>query len=513
MHPRPLDWFQTERPEVFEFVNLIIENINDNKKHIIIWAPVKCGKRIIVECLTSLLTNYKHLYISSLNRKDVKRQKEELEKYGISLHGVYSDKDADAVIEDIRHIKSTGRNVVSHLDECDYGSGKKQKMSQLFQAIKDDNRVVKLYYSATPEEAIYSKLTHRDDFALLEFTPPDSYRGAKYFLDNNLVFTPEAAFEKLEGRIYFTDHGKKVLRDSITLSKNIATFRVTGKGISSDLLKANKDFLESDARRIDIDDRPITIKIIDANDSFDWENEEVRNGYILNQQKIFIFIINQTCGRGTDLNGWHHRLACWHDPRNPSKSNLNTILQAILRPSYYITNYCEAHGISSKSCRDNGCEPMEQEIRMYVPIISIENAATGNIQAYIAAGGKPPTRTTKGRISAQYDIFEGTFEDANEYIISKGCEAKSLDTYEMQDGLYKSGRNLGIGSNKIENRPVTYDEVQSRMRLQYSRTDFTLIPTYKDLSNLESITWVAIRKVSKQTESVAIATLKTSMYS
>ena len=512
IHPRKIEWFQDERSEVYDFSHLIKESINDQKNHIIISAPVKCGKRIIVECTTLVLPEYKHIYLCSLNRKDVKTQKDELEQYGISLHCICNDEGSNRAILEIKDLLLSGKILIIHHDECDYGSGKKQKMSMIFEEIKNNNKIIKLYYSATPEEAVYSNLTERDDYELLEFDPPHSYRGSLYFLDNNLVFEPENAFEKIEGRIYFTDHAKKTLRDSIKPERNIVIFRNTIRGMSGDLLKANKENLELDIYRLNIDSRHITIKIVDANDSFDWEDEEVRNGYILNTGKIFIFIINQTCGRGTDLNGWHHRLACWHDCRNAKKSNLNTILQAILRPSYYVTNYCKTHGVSTKKCRDEGCEPEEQPIRMYVPIISMEMAATGNIQEYINAGGKPPTRTTKGHATAQYDIYEGTFDNMNQYIESKGFEVKILENFEKEGELYKPNKVLGIGPNKIVNRPVTYEEAQSRMRLQYSRTNFIAIPSYKNLSDRDSIIWIAIRKLTKQPANSVITTRKSSMY-
>jgi len=512
IHPRRIEWFHEERSEVFDFSHEIREAIEDSKKHLIISAPVKCGKRIIVECTTLVMPEYKHIYLCSLNRKDVKKQKDELEQYGILLRCIFNDKETEEAVKEIKYLLSLGKQLIIHFDECDYGSGKKQKMSKIFQEVKNNEKIIKLYYSATPEEAVYSNLTQRNDYELLEFVPPDSYRGAQYFLDNDLVFEPENAFEKIEGRIYFTDHGKKVLQDSIKLERNIAIFRNTNRGMSGDLLKANKENLELDISRLNIDYRSITIKIVDANDSFDWEDEEVRNGYILNTGKIFIFIINQTCGRGTDLNGWHHRIACWHDCRNAKKSNLNTILQAILRPSYYITNYCRSHGVSTKKCINEGCVPEEQPIRMYVPTISMETAGTGNIQEYVNAGGKPPTRTTKGKSTAQYDICQGTYAEINHHILQSGFSGKSIEEFEKEGEFYKSGRVLGMGTSRIPNRPVTLEEAHSTMRLQYQRTNYTVIPCYMNLSNPESLTWVAIRKLTKQPNKSPIETLKSSMY-
>jgi hypothetical protein len=519
VHPRSIGWFQEEREEVYGFSTAIAEKIKSGKRHIIIGAPVKCGKRVIVECLTLTIPDYQHMYVCSLNRKDIKTQKEELDQYNISMQCVYSDEHCKSAISEITHLLSSGKTVVIHFDECDYGSGKKQKMSGLFAFIKSNDRIVKLYYSATPEEVLYSDATERGDYELMEFTPPESYCGAQYFLDNDLVFDAEPLFEKEGGQLSLTDHCKMVLRDSIKPDRNIVGLRVTGKGISGDLLKANKTRLEAESGRLKIDDREFTYTVISATDSFEWEDEERRNGYTRNQDKIFVFVVNQTCGRSTDLNGWHHRLACWHDARKINKSNLNTLKQAMLRPSHYDTNYCESHGVSTSKCRAEGCQPMAQPIRMYVPKECIENAASGDIKAYVDAGGKPPTRTAKVKSSYTYDINTEqslgpyTFEKANEYIVDKGFTAKRIEDFEKQGDFYKSGRVLGIGPTAIENRPVSREEAETRLKLQYHRTQFVFIPCYEDLSDPASIVWIAVRKKDRQVETRPISTTKSSMFS
>jgi hypothetical protein len=85
----------------------------------------------------------------------------------------------------------------------------------------------------------------------------------------------------------------------------------------------------------------------------------------------------QTCTRGTDLKGWHAALAFWHDERVSDNVSLNTMIQAVLRPCHYSTDY--------------GGTP--QRVRLYVDRRVVQMAADDNMETYLAAGGKVPART------------------------------------------------------------------------------------------------------------------------
>jgi len=501
MHPWSINEFQEKRPEIYEFMKNISIHIEQDKHHILIHAPVKCGKRVMVESLTRILTEHKHYYVCSLNRTDVKIQKEELGEYGVSLHLTSNKEEKESAINAINYDLNYGNTIIIHCDECDYGCGRNQNLNPLFTRFMENLDVTFIYYSATPEETMYSQLSRREDYIMLQFEPPSSYRGASYFLDNGLVFEPSVCLQKNEGIITPTEHFKQVVRDSITHERNIGVIRIVGRIFSTELIKANSKVIETELNRLGFS-RPFTIKAIGEKDKFEWENREICGGYTKAPlERNYIFFINQTCVRGTDLNGWHFRLAFWHDSR-VTKTASSTLLQAILRPSYYITNYMK-DGI-----------PQEQPIRMYVSEIAMRLAASNDIQEYLSKGGKPPSRTSPAyvHIDAVYEIHKGSLEEVNAQLPAN--EQINLETYEKQGEFLKTGRKLGI-SNSIPNRPATVEEVESRLKAQYSRTRFVKIPCYHDLRNPESIYWFAVKKLSAQIRHPArqpLHTTQSSMY-
>jgi len=382
VHPRPAGWFQENRAEICGFIADVRTAIEDHKRHVLVKAPVKSGKRELVEYMSVALSAYSVKYITSLNRKDVKNQKEELEMYGISTHLTASSDAVSAAIADIHASVSAGRNVIACFDECDYGAGTRQKMSQLYAEFIDNVRVVKVYFSATAHETEASNLTMREDFAALTYVPPPSYCGAEYFLNAGLVFRPAPFFEMDEDTIDVSSHGIQVVQQSITAGRHIGVVRTT-RTIPTVLFKDRnvQRALESKLRSAQPGGKAWKIVPVDEKHSHDWENPVIRRGYTTDPDTNYLFVIMQTCTRGTDLKGWHHKLAFWHDQREKEKVNLNTMIQALLRPCHYSTMYDGA----------------PQPIRMYVDIGVVEMAHDDDMSRYLTSGGKAPTRTTRGR--------------------------------------------------------------------------------------------------------------------
>lgn len=380
-HPHCEAWFEQNRPEIQAFVTDVKSEIASGNRHILAKAPVKSGKRELVEYMAVAMPECRVKYITSLNRIDVKNQKEELEKYDIATHLTSGSEAVAAAITDVRVSLSAGRVVVICFDECDYGSGSRQKMARLYSEFINDPRVIKIYFSATAHETEASNLITRADFVVKTYTPPPTYCGAKYFIDAGLVFAPKAFFENDMGTVTVTAHGIKVLQESITSDRHIGVVRTT-RSIPTVLFK-NRDVrmaLELKLRSANPEGKPWQIVPVDQKDSHDWENPVTRRGYVLDPENNYLFVIMQTCTRGTDLKGWHHKLAFWHDERKKEKVNLNTMIQAILRPCHYTTSYGGP-----------------QRIRLYVDSHVVEMAHDDDMAKYLAAGGKAPTRTTRGR--------------------------------------------------------------------------------------------------------------------
>ena len=380
-HPYSADWFNTNRPVVVEFVNEILAAIRRGVKHILIKAPVKSGKRVIVECLSVLFPGYRVKYITSLNRIDVKNQQTELESYRIATLLTKDDETVTNAIQEITHDLQTGHRVMLCYDECDYGSGSRQKLARLYQAFIGETDAVKIYFSATAHETEASNLTTRDDFEVMTYVPPPEYCGAGYFYNNNLVFDPNPFFEMELGDVVVSEHGKQVIRDSINAERHIGVVRTT-RGIPTTLFKNPqvKAHLERQLHAINPEGKPWLITPVDQNRPLDWEDRTIRIGFTGDDEYNRLIVIMQTCTRGTDLKGWHRKLAFWHDQRDCEKVNLNTLIQAVLRPCHYSSDY--------------GGVP--QPVRLYVDVRVVKVAWDDDIEDYVDHSGKSPTRTRTG---------------------------------------------------------------------------------------------------------------------
>jgi hypothetical protein len=406
VHPRPQAWFAENVPTVVAFITRIKQQIDAGKRHILVKAPVKSGKRLMVEFLSVFLPTCRVKYVTSLNRKDVKSQKSELERYGVKTH-LMSDADRrEEAIADMR-IDLSGRHlVVCCFDECDYGSGDRQIMGPFYEAFLDEPNVVKVYFSATAHETAVSDVSSRADYVAMTYEPPASYCGAPYFLANNLVFNPQPFFENEDGWVRVTEHGLNVIRESVTAERHIAVVRTT-RAIPTALFKNEqvKAALAEQLAEAKQDGKVWDIRAIDDKSPFDWEDRVTRIGCTMDTETNHLFVILQTCTRGTDLKGWHHKLAFWHDRRESETVNLNTMIQAVLRPCHYSTDYAG----------------VPQPVRLYVDRRVVQMAADDNTEAYLAAGGKAPART-RVRPTQKYALSEETFttvEAAREWAKTK----------------------------------------------------------------------------------------------
>ena len=491
-HPYPMAYLEETFPEISIFVDDIMGQIAAGKRNIGVKADVKSGKRNMVEVI-ALKSALSVKYVTSLNRKDVKSQQRELKCYGVDTH-VMDRKGVkpDAAIHDIRTALARAELVVVCFDECDYGSGSGQVLEPLFQALLDDPRIVKIYFSATFHETTFSDLAMRNDFIKMAFIPPPTYCGAAYFLNNNLVFDPLSFFEIDDGTLSITPHAYQVLRDSITASRHIGVVRVPGKGIPMSLFKDDdkRNVLEQQLTSA-VSGKLWKIIVIDDSSPFDWENDETLNGHTSN--KNYLFVIKQTCTRGTDLKGWHPKLAFWHDSRSAPKTNLNTTIQAFLRPSHYTTmpGY-------------NG----EQPVRLYVDRRVIQVAVDDDIDAYLRAGGKAPTRT-KVRPMKPWALSEATFSSLEE--AQKYGQQNYGTTYprHVVDGFYPY---------RGKRRPIVSEAETRALELGEGVKDAARIIAFRD--GVEGMRYLVAYSIKEDDasststgKSATLETTKRSMYS
>jgi adenosyl cobinamide kinase/adenosyl cobinamide phosphate guanylyltransferase len=456
-HPKSIDWFLKFRQETTAFTKTIVDAKNEGKTHILVNAPVKSGKKEIVEILKQL-TNGTVIYITSFNRKDVINQKKELNKYGINVHITDRDHHCQLAISDI---KSHSGIVYLCIDECDYGSGNLQKLSTVFSEIMHLYNVIKVYFSATSHELESSSLSEKDSYQYLKYIPSSEYNGAKYFLENDLVIDVEPFFYLTsKDTVELSDHSEKVINESITPDKHIGVVRVANSKIFMSYFKDPKikNEIQNKLKSFMPKSRDWEIVPIDSDTPHEWENRNTCNRYTYCNKLNYLFIIKQTCTRGTDLKGWHHRIAFWHDSRtHKSRSTPNTLIQAFLRPSHY---------------------GLPQKIRLYVDKMVIQLAADNDMQHWISEHGKAPTRTKIRKISDKTsELSYKTIDNAIQQSISMGLIAKILNlNYETMTFQY-AGEN-----RKIELEKITR-ESDIRWGTSFDKKEATIMPV---LSNSES---------------------------
>lgn len=476
-HPHPIQWFQVCRPEVNAFCEEFIAARDSGVNHVLVKAPVKSGKKDIVEGSAVLVgPSTKVFYVTALNRKDVKRQVAELKLYNVSTYVVNSDAAVKTVIAAISSEKSRGNRVIVCLDECDYGSGDAQKMSGMFKEILNDSSVMKIYFSATAHETEVSSLRERSDFRVMDFNPPANYIGAEWFIDEGLVYDTDTFFyTNEENDIILSDHAKLVIMESMIDNRHIGVVRIGHEFTTKDFkLGATKRDLETQLQEVLPSGRPWEIIVVDSEDSHDWEDRKTRNMYVNDTEVFYLFILKQTCGRGTDLKGWHHKLAFWHDARSHNgNSRPNTLIQAFGRPFHYSASY--------------GGVP--QRIRIYCDMVVMELAAYDDIDAYLNAGGKPPSRTAKQRVPTATHISEMSFPtevDARVWSITHTGSAAAFGIYE-NNGVQQIQYRAKARDIMSEEATRSHDDISwgtassSRLMPVFSQGSIRWIVIYKQV--------------------------------
>jgi hypothetical protein len=348
---------ETRKDQYMLSNNCVIDLMNN--KNISIKAEEKSGKRIIMECIHTILTvnhyigiteNYKpqSIYITALNRKDTKEQFIEQEvKYGIT--SIVATKVNELLGEIVKIVNGIGDSkIYIHIDECDYGTSSTQQLSTLYNShelINHRDRIKFITYSATPEELTYSEKIEEPEWTFHEFIPANTYFGAQKYLDNNLVYEPEIFFDG-NG---ITDHGKKIIKnvkkncknDTNTVKqRNIIVIRdtVVNKLMK---LKEKKTYIENKYK--------CEIQIYDKDSPFSWGDnnswaclgrKEIRDDdqNVTHCEYIPVLIfISQICTRSTEICRYgHRRINVWHDVRKLNDEKCyNTLSQAIGRVKHY----------------------------------------------------------------------------------------------------------------------------------------------------------------------------------
>lgn len=272
IEPKPwsVNHFETYRPGICKFVNeeiiprIIFENDNGKCNKIIVKAPVKSGKREIVEYISmkdsAIIKRRVHAFVSAWHRTADDDQRLELQDHELSIFSIIKDKKVSEFKTWLDSQLADEKKIVIHLDELDFGSGHTQKLSKIWPDIRNNRNITIILYSATPEEILKSYEVESpiqgvlDDIGLyselVEYTPPSGYCGSLRFVNEGLVFMAKPFFKTNGVNVpTLTPQGREIVQgllDSMKVNpeRNMIVLRLSYVEISGDKdsKKENKAF-------------------------------------------------------------------------------------------------------------------------------------------------------------------------------------------------------------------------------------------------------------------------------
>jgi hypothetical protein len=364
--PKPwsISTFEQERPDLTQFVRVKMLQLIDSKicRCIVVRAPVKSGKREIVEYtamrdLEAENPKRVHAFISAWHRTADEDQRNELKIHNMEVFSITSTKAVSQFHNWLE--KNKKKNIILHFDECDYGSGEKQTLSKVWASVRNSQNIIKILYSATPEEVLYSEEVETEEYHCLNedinegehvnYTPPDGYCGPARFLKEKLVHEAIPFFYKNEHNFVLSEQGSNIVKDlkkslETDPTRNIIVLRLScsDKGNKKDN-KSIYQFLKNIDCFPELDDFSI---IVDKSENMDGiKNQKIvmekiqwSNPFYWKQKSFHptLVIIDQTSSRSTEW-ACHNRVNATHDFRH--KVQYGTVSQAQERVNHYEKRY------------------------------------------------------------------------------------------------------------------------------------------------------------------------------
>lgn len=406
--------FQRYRPYITNFVDSnivpLIECQEYDIRRVLMHGEVKSGKREIVEYTARRDHGSEireHIFISAFHRKADESQRRELEQHNLKVFSIISNDSAKEALRYINERVSQGKKIILHADECDYGTGSRQNLQFIYNRIKENRNIFAILYSATPEEVLFSQditQSEEDENFIggiyeegirLYYIPPETYCGAKKFLDEGLVENAIPFFKKEDGTYMLSSQGRQIIADAkenlrnsqmqkveaaylynkyinenniaeaekylITKEKkirNVIVLRLSYKTYRSSLRTSQRsnnrsieEFLnnshlfpeladvniiadKSDLSKYTNNNQNISCETVNWSNRSYWDNKQ--------SDKLIVIVHEQTSTRSTEWE-FHDRVFATHDYR-PTVS-YGTIAQAQLRVAHYSIKYGEFQSI------------------------------------------------------------------------------------------------------------------------------------------------------------------------
>ena len=368
--PWPVAIFETERPHLTNFVREnILSLLNDSDcRRIILRAPVKCGKREMVEYIAMRDAVAKptrvHAFLSAWHRTADADQREELREQNLEVFSITTQKNVTTFLTWLENMIAKGKNIVLHLDECDHGSGSKQMLSKVWAAVRDVPKIKNILYSATPEEVLFSGEVEDEDYAAMmddmfsecerrEYTPPAGYCGPGRFLEADLVREALPFFHKEGDGYVLSAQGREIVADmrvciAATPYRNLLVLRLSYSdlGGTQEDKKKNKSIYQFLKNLSNFPELADFLVVVDKADDMGIKNTQISTEKIQWSASNYwrrqatgtpiLLVIDQTSSRSTEW-ACHDRIFATHDFRNVVQ--YSTISQAQERVNHYAQRY------------------------------------------------------------------------------------------------------------------------------------------------------------------------------
>jgi len=361
--------FEVQRPHLTDFIRgKIIPLLEDDEcRRIVIRAPVKSGKREMVEyaAMRDLVHGAPrvHAFISAWHRAADEEQRMELAGQNLVVFSITDAKKTETCLAWIRGQIIAGKHVVIHLDECDHGSGAKQMLSKVWEFSRSSARITNILYSATPQEVLFSgevdDISHNammEEFIQegyhVKYDPPTGYCGPVQYLAADLVHEAKPFFYKEAAGFCLSPQGREIVRDlrasmAANPARNIIVLRLSyADSGAREERKDNKaiyQFLRNLASFPELAD---FIVVVDKGDDMGVRNPQISTEKIQWSSPVYwrrqatgiptLVVIDQTSSRSTEWS-CHNRVFATHDFRN--QVIYSVISQAQERVNHYDKKY------------------------------------------------------------------------------------------------------------------------------------------------------------------------------
>lgn len=362
--------FERERPHVTDFIkSRIVPYLDDDVcRRVLIQAPVKSGKREMVEYMAirdeSRTPDRVHAFVSSFHRIADEAQRNELKVHNLTVFSLTKKANAEACIAWVSEMISKGKKVVLHVDECDFASGHRQILSQVYNGYRENLSVTMILYSATPQEVLFSGEVEEDDHQemidemihtgeVVRYNPPATFCGPARFLDAGLIEEAKPFFEKTSTGLLLTPQGREIMegvRASIASGsgRNVVILRLSYSDLGGSRAdkKANKaiyQFLSNWSSipemagclvYADKEEKDIPSACGVLKEDIKWSNRLF--WYAKRNDTPIVVVVDQTSSRSTEW-AFHDRVYATHDFRN--SVTFSVVSQAQERVNHYEGKY------------------------------------------------------------------------------------------------------------------------------------------------------------------------------